>query len=78
MLPFSTGSSFARGLVEAAIIGAILLFGNVSVIGSRLDSISAKITRVQTQLSVFDARIRSVEKLSAVNAQRLTDNEPNG
>lgn len=73
MLPFSTSSSFTRGLIEAAIIGAILMFGNVQVIGSRLTGIKGQITQVQRQLNQFDHRLRVVEQKTVVNAQRLDD-----
>ena len=78
LLPFSTGSSVVKALIEAAVIGGILMFGNIQVLGSRLTGIKGQITQVQRQLNQFDHRLRVVEKLSVVNAQRITDKHPRG
>lgn len=72
-IPFSSGASFVRELIQTAVLGGILMFGNVQVLGARLDAITTQIAQVQTQLHNFDRRINIVEQKTAVNAQRLDD-----
>ncbi len=69
-IPF-TGSSWFSKLIEYAVIGGVILFGSVQVLGSKIDGLSIQLTQVEHAIIRQDARIRVVEQESAVNAAEL-------
>ncbi len=60
-------------LAEAAIIGAIVLYGSVQIIGAKVDALGADFHQVVIEQRVLDSRLRRVERISAVNRGAIND-----
>jgi len=60
-------------LIEYAVIGGVILFGTVQVLGNKIDDVGAQMNQVERVLISQDARLRAVEREAAVNSQRLND-----
>jgi len=58
-------------LIEYAVIGGVILFGTVQVLGNKIDDVGAQMNRVEQVLISQDARLRAVEREAAVNTAEL-------
>ncbi len=58
-------------LIESAIVGGIVLYGSVNLIGQKIDDLSLRVDRIMVVQDSVSARLRLVENRSAVNKEAL-------
>ncbi len=58
-------------LIEYFVIGGVILFGTIQVLGTKIDDINIQMNKVEKVLVSQDVRIRVVERESAVNTSEL-------
>ena len=58
-------------LIESAIVGAIILYGSVQIIGTKLDDVSHDLRRVVVTQSIDASRLRAVERSTAINSEAI-------
>ncbi len=59
------------GLIQATVVGAIMLYGSVQIIGTKLDDMSHNLQRVVTTQSIDASRLRTVERNTAINSEAI-------
>ena len=59
------------GLIQATVVGAIMLYGSVQIIGTKLDDMSHNLQRVVTTQGVDASRLRAVERNTAINSEAI-------
>jgi len=64
---------FIAQLIVSGIVGTITLLGTVSVLGTKIDYMSAQLKNIETVLIRQDNRLRTVEREAAINTQSIRD-----
>lgn len=58
-------------VIESAVIGVIVMYGSVQIIGTKLDAVGTQLTRIITVQDADASRLRIVEHNSAVNGNSI-------
>ena len=58
-------------VVETIVIGIVVMYGSVQIIGTKLDDMGAQLTRIIVVQDANATRLRSVERISAVNSDSI-------
>ena len=59
------------GLIQATVVGAIMLYGSVQIIGTKLDDMGRDLRRVVVTQSIDASRLRAVERSTAINSEAI-------
>ncbi len=59
------------GLIQATVVGAIMLYGSVQIIGTKLDDVGQDLRRVVATQGVDASRLRAVERNTAINSEAI-------
>ena len=59
------------GLIQATVVGAIMLYGSVQIIGTKLDDMGHDLQLVVATQGVDASRLRAVEHNTAINSEAI-------
>ena len=70
-LAITRDPTLISGLIQATVVGAIMLYGSVQIIGTKLDDVSQDLRRVVVTQSIDASRLRAVERSTAINSEAI-------